>query len=94
MKYMIRILDKRIDSTDTLYPLEKLYDITISRSGSSDAVYIQSHKTKKRIRIGHYITPKQQEWHIKNWSKNYVCNNVNYDNVVKNLKKAKKENLI
>ena len=90
----LTILDKRIEPGDELYDLEKEYNVQISRSQSSDAVYVKSNKTNKRIRIGHYITERQKEWHIKNWTKNYISRNVNYDNVKKNLDKAKSENLI
>lgn len=73
MKYIIKVLDERIKETDELYPLEGIYNVKINRSNTSNAVYVVSNKTGKRIRIGHYISEKQREWHIQNWTKGYIC---------------------
>lgn len=72
------------DPNDELYDLQKKYNINISRSNSSEAVYI--FKTRSYIiRVGHYI-PKNQK-HIMNFSKNIVRNKVNRDVVEKIIKR-------
>lgn len=78
------ILDKRIDANDPLYSLETKYNVKISRSQSSDAVYITRKTDGFRLRVGHPI-PKTQK-HIRNFSENYVVQKVKYEDVEKAIK--------
>lgn len=58
---------------DELYELQKKYNVKISRSNSSNAVYI-FRTDSYRIRIGHYIEPNSN--HIRNFKENVVRKNV------------------
>ena len=59
---------------DELYSLQQKYNVKISRSNSSDAVYIFRNRNFI-IRIGHPISKNQV--HIMNFSKNFIVKNVN-----------------
>lgn len=64
----ITILDRRIDADDPLYSLETKYNVKISRSQSSDAVYITRKTNGFRLRIGHPISRNQN--HLQNFAIN------------------------
>lgn len=72
------------DPNDELYSLQKQYNVNISRSNSSNAVYIFRNRSYI-VRIGHYI-PKNQK-HIMNFSENVVRNKINKDVVEKVIKR-------
>lgn len=72
------------DPNDELYDLQKKYNVKISRSNSSNAVYI-SRTDNYRIRIGHYIDPKSN--HIRNFKENIVRKNVSKSIVEKVIQK-------
>lgn len=62
---LIEVNDAQItDPNDELYDLQKQYNIKISRSNKSDAVYIFKTKSKK-MRVGHPISHKQN--HLQNF---------------------------
>ena len=71
------------DPKDELYDLQKKYNVKISRSNSSDAVYIWRNPNYK-IRVGHYIDKNQK--HIRNFQENIIKKNVSkivVENVIK-----------
>lgn len=55
------------NENDELYDLQKKYNVKISRSNSSDAIYIFRTKSKK-LRIGHPISKEQN--HLMNFKIN------------------------
>lgn len=72
------------DPSDELYDLQNKYNVKISRSGSSNAVYV--FRTKNyRIRIGHYIPPTQN--HIYNFRENIIKKKVDKKVVEEVIKK-------
>lgn len=72
------------DPNDELYDLQKIYNVKISRSNSSNAVYIFRNRNDKIIRIGHWIPENQK--HIRNFDKNIVREKVNRNVVEKVIK--------
>ena len=69
---------------DELYDLQNKYNVKISRSGSSNAVYI-FRTSNYRIRVGHYIPPQQK--HIYNFRENVIKKNVSREVVENVIKK-------
>lgn len=67
---LIDVADAQIkDPSDELYDLQEKYNVKISRSNSSDAVYF--FKTAKaKVRVGHPISKKQN--HLSNFRYNVV----------------------
>lgn len=57
------------NKNDELYSLQEKYNVKISRSGSSNTVYVFRTRNGFRIRIGHPISKNQQ--HIRNFSRTY-----------------------
>lgn len=68
------------DPNDELYDLQAKYNVKISRSNKSDAVYIFKTASKK-MRIGHYIPLTQS--HIYNFQRNVIQKKVTKDVVEK-----------
>ena len=67
----INILDAIItDPRDELYALQAKYNVKISRSNKSSAVYIFRHRRKYLLRVGHYIDSNSE--HLWNFSDNVV----------------------
>lgn len=61
---IIRITDEQITNpNDELYDLQKKYNVKISRSNSSKAVYIFRQRNYV-VRIGHRMTREQMKNHI------------------------------
>ncbi len=84
---IIKILDAQItDPDDELYDLQKKYNVKISRSGSSDAVYIFKTKSYK-IRVGHPMSKEQQRKHLHNYRKDIWTNEVTKEIVESTIKK-------
>lgn len=62
---LIEVEDAQISNpSDELYELQSKYDVKISRSNKSDAVYVFKTKSKK-MRIGHPINRSQN--HLQNF---------------------------
>ena len=53
---------------DELFDLQEKYGVKISRSNSSDAVYIFKSRSRKILRVGHPINKKQK--HLWNFDYN------------------------
>lgn len=68
---------------DELYDLQKKYNVKISRSNSSDAVYIFRNRNYI-VRVGHYIDPNSN--HLMNFKYNVVVKKVTKENVEKTIK--------
>ena len=69
MYYKIEIIDAIIkDPSDPLYELQQKYNVKISRSNQSDAVYIFRKRAHYLLRIGHPISRNQS--HLKNFDEN------------------------
>jgi len=68
---------------DELYDLQQKYNVKISRSNSSNAVYVFRNRNYI-IRIGHWIPENQN--HIKNFTENIVRDKVNKNVVEKVIK--------
>ena len=85
-KEVINMINDEIitNPNDELYDLQKKYNVKISRSNKSNAVYIFRTRSY-RVRVGHHI-PKNQN-HIRNFSENIIEKNVNKDVVEKVIKK-------
>ena len=82
---IIEVNDEIIkNETDELYDLQQKYNIKISRSNSSDAVYIFRNQSF-RVRVGHFI-PKHQN-HLNNFRYNIQVNNVTKSIVEKVIQK-------
>lgn len=78
------IIDEIIkDPNDELYDLQKKYNVKISRSNSSNTVYIFRNRNKI-IRVGHAISKNQK--HIRNFEENIVSLKVNKEVVEKVIK--------
>lgn len=65
--------DEQISSSHYLYPLCQKYNVKISKSNSSPAIYIFKNKDKFVVRIGHYMN----EYQVKEFKKKYH-HSVNY----------------
>lgn len=72
------------NKNDELYSLQAKYNVKISRSGSSDTVYVFRTRNGYRIRIGHPINKSQQ--HIRNFSRTYNASSPSKDLVEKLIK--------
>lgn len=70
--------------SDELFDLQEKYNVKISRSNKSDAIYIFKRKNK-RVRVGHYIPPNQE--HIQNFFINFVRKKVDRRTVEEIIKK-------
>jgi len=82
---IVKLDDAQItDPNDELYDLQSKYDVKISRSNSSNAVYI-FRKPSKKARIGHYINPNSE--HLKNFFINFIRKKVDYHTVEECIKK-------
>ena len=87
MRYKIELLDAQItDPSDELYDLQKKYNVKISRSNQSDAVYIFKTKSYK-VRVGHPMSKEQQRKHLHNYAKDIWVNNVTKKIVESTIKK-------
>lgn len=82
---MFYITDEQITNPqDELYSLQEKYNVKISRSQSSDAVYIWSRTRKRQIRIGHPISRNSK--HLHNFIRNFNREKVDYKTVDEILK--------
>lgn len=71
---------------DELYGLQEKYGVKISRSNSSDAVYIFKSRKKFTLRIGHPMTKEQFKKHLHNYSKEIKTRKVDYETVENGIK--------
>lgn len=55
-------------SIDELFDLQEKYNVKISRSNSSDAVYIFRNRRQDTVRVGHPISKADKKWHLKNFA--------------------------
>ena len=72
------------NKNDELYSLQEKYNVKISRSGSSNTVYVFRTRNGYRIRIGHPISKSQQ--HIRNFGRTYNASSPSRDLVEKLIK--------
>lgn len=76
------------NAEDPLYDLQEKYNVKISRSNKSSAVYVFRQKSKFLLRVGHYITKSQP--HLWNFQENYIVKgDVKYKDVEKAILKYK-----